>query len=146
MGLFDFFVLNKNEKLIKRWKGEHHALAQCSIIVQDLHKQGHTAKAKKKLQKMYNLTMKHVQDEDNTFSKMKKNARKTDQHIVDEIDNFQHTFIDVKKALITFLLTYIDEDILLDKKFEDDLENIQHALSDRIKWEERNLYALLDEK
>ena len=76
MGIFDFIFLNKNEKLIKRWKGEHHKLLQCAINIQDLHKQGHTAKAKKMLDKMYHVTMNHVQDEDNKFSEIKKVAKK----------------------------------------------------------------------
>ena len=149
MGIFNFFKnlsLSKNDKLIARWEKEHMEIAQCGIEAQDAQIKGDSKKAKKNIKKMYELAIKHIKDEDDTFHHLKINSSKNDpkyNDIMQSIEEFEESFAPIKKALIQFLVIYAADRKLLDDEFKTKLSTIMGVLEERIDWEEKNLYKLL---
>ncbi len=85
-------------------------------------------------------------DEDVTFSELFKKAEKsnTDQTILEAIKEFRKSFIDTKKVLIRFFIHYTDPNVELDSNFIETLKAIIDALVQRIEFEEKNLYIMIN--
>lgn len=146
--MFDFLFhhhedLAHNKSKVKQWTGEHKVLAEEATAVVSFYEKGDFKKAKKHLVKLQSVALKHLMDEDVTFSDLmhKSSESEEDQEIVDSMKAFRKTFVDTKKALIHFFIHYTSEDVVLAEKFKMQLDGIINALVQRIEYEESNLYT-----
>ena len=149
--MFDFIFNRKkdiahNSKKVKKWQAEHKALATHAVKTVQYYENNELKKAKKQLIKLQSVALNHLMDEDVTFSELFKKADKTytDQHIVESMKEFRRSFIDIKKVLIHFFIHYTDPSVELDSTFIEKLKGIIDALVQRIEFEEKNLYILID--
>ena len=149
--MFDFIFNRKkdiahNSKKVKKWQAEHKALATHAVKTVQYYENNELKKAKKQLIKLQSVALNHLMDEDVTFSELFKKADKTytDQHIVESMKEFRRSFIDIKKVLIHFFIHYTDPRVELDSTFIEKLKGIIDALVQRIEFEEKNLYILID--
>jgi len=103
-------------------------------------------KAKKQLGKLQSVALNHLMDEDVTFTELFKKAEKSnaDQTILEAIREFRKSFIDTKKVLIHFFIHYTDPRVELDTAFIEKLKGIIDALVQRIEFEEKNLYIMIN--
>jgi len=138
--------LSKNSKKVKKWQGEHRALANYAGKIVDAYDRGNTKKARKLLDKLQTIALKHLMDEDVTFFELfKKSANaEQDKEILASIKKFRESFIDTKKALFYFFIYYTDEKNELNQIFKDKLDGIIDALVQRIEFEENNLYVMIN--
>ncbi len=138
--------LMHNKGKVKKWEGEHKALAKEAMEVVKYYDNNDTLKAKKHLVKLQNLALNHLMDEDVTFFELFKKAddSETDKKIMASIKEFRSTFIDTKKALIHFFIHYTDKNTVLDEHFKEQLDGIIGALVQRIEFEEKNLYTMIN--
>ena len=140
----DDLIHNKGK--VKKWEGEHKALAKEAMEVVKFYDNNNMVKAKKHLIKLQNLALNHLMDEDVTFSDLfhKADNSETDRKIMESMKEFRATFIDTKKVLIHFFIHYTDESTVLDAHFKEQLDGIIGALVKRIEFEEKNLYTLIN--
>ena len=140
----DDLIHNKGK--VKKWEGEHKALAKEAMAVVNFYDNNEMKKAKKHLVKLQNLALNHLMDEDVTFSDLFKKAdeSETDKKIIASMKEFRATFIDTKKVLIHFFIHYTDDKTILDAHFKQQLDGIIDALVKRIDFEEHNLYTLIN--
>ena len=138
--------LMHNKGKVKKWEGEHKALAKEAMEVVRFYDNNDMSKAKKHLIKLQNLALNHLMDEDVTFFELFKKAddSETDKQIMASIKEFRSTFIDTKKALIHFFIHYTDKSTVLDANFKEQLDGIIAALVQRIEFEEKNLYTMIN--
>jgi len=149
--MFGFFFkqnndLSKNSKIVKRWQGEHRALAATAGKVVEAYDKDDKKKARKQLDKLQTLALKHLMDEDVTFFELFKKAEgtETDKEILKSIKEFRDSFIDTKKVLFHFFIYYTNPKNELDHVFKDKLDAIIDALVKRIEFEESNLYTMIN--
>ncbi len=149
--MFDFIFNRKkdiahNSKKVRKWQAEHKALATHAVKTVQYYENNELKKAKKQLIKLQSVALNHLMDEDVTFSELFKKADSTytDQHIVESMKEFRRSFIDIKKVLIHFFIHYTDPSVELDSVFIEKLKGIIDALVQRIEFEEKNLYILID--
>ena len=149
--MFDFIFNRKkdiahNSKKVKKWEAEHKALATHAVKTVQYYENNELQKAKKQLIKLQSIALNHLMDEDVTFSELLKKADTTytDQHIVESMKEFQKSFIDIKKVLIHFFIHYTDPSVELDSVFIEKLKGIIDTLVQRIEFEEKNLYILIN--
>ena len=138
--------LMHNKRKVKKWEGEHKALAQTAMTVVKHYDNNDMAKSKKHLVKLQNLALNHLMDEDVTFFELFKKAdgSDVDKEIMVSIKEFRSTFIDTKKVLIHFFIHYTDKNTVLDAHFKEQLDGIIGALVERIEFEEKNLYTMIN--
>lgn len=138
--------LSKNSKIVKRWQAEHQALANRALKVVDSYEREDLKKARKHLDKLQTLALKHLMDEDVKFFELFKKAEdnEADKEILKSIKEFRNTFIDTKKVLFHFFIYYTNPKNDLDHIFKDKLNAIIDALVNRIEFEEKNLYILIN--
>ena len=149
--MFDFIFnrkkdLSHNSKKVKKWQAEHKALATHAVKTVQYYENNELKKAKKQLGKLQSVALNHLMDEDVTFSELFKQAEKnsTDQTILEAIREFRKSFIDTKKVLIRFFIHYTDPNVELDSTFIETLNTIIGALVQRIEFEEKNLYIMIN--
>jgi len=138
--------LSQNSKKVKRWQAEHKALANTALSVVKNYEENDMKKARKQLEKLQDIALAHLMDEDNTFFKLFDKAKdtKTDQEIVDSIKKFRTSFIDIKSTIFYFFIKYTNPKHELDAVFKEKLDGIINALIKRMEFEENNLYKLID--
>ncbi len=149
--MFDFLFNRKkdlvhNSKKVKKWQAEHKALATLAVKTVEYYEANELKKAKKELGKLQSVALNHLMDEDVTFTELFKKAQKnhTDQSILDAIREFRKSFTDTKKVLIHFFIHYTDPSVVLDDVFIEKLKGIIDALVQRIEFEEKNLYVMIN--
>jgi len=149
--MFDFIFnrnrdLSHNSKKVRRWQAEHKALATHAVKTVEYYENNELKKAKKQLRKLQSVALNHLMDEDVTFSELFKKAEKSsvDQSIVEAMKEFRKSFIDTKKVLIHFFIHYTDPNVELDETFIEKLKGIIDALVQRIEFEEKNLYIMIN--
>ena len=69
-----------------------------------------------------------------------------DQELTINIEDFIETFEETKYALMQFLTKYTLPNAVYDKKFINTFKELAIALKDRMSYEERNLYKVLESK
>ncbi|BAF73152.1 hypothetical protein [Sulfurovum sp. NBC37-1] len=141
MALFGL-IKSKEHKLATKWEKEHVALVELAGKIIAAYASGDTALAKLEIKKMGKAASEHVMNEDLEFMKLEKKA-KLDDKTKAKIQEFQKTFKKDKLALLSFLAKYGQDDSVLDGEFFDDFNTIIEVVSDRIKYEEENLYKLM---
>lgn len=138
--------LSNNSRKVKKWQAEHRGLAKQAVKVVESYNNDDKIKARKQLDKLQDLALKHLMDEDVTFYELFKKAEKTESNekIIQAMAEFRKSFTDTKKALFYFFIFYTDEKNPLDEVFKEKLDGIINALVNRIEFEETNLYVLID--
>lgn len=143
--LFSFFS-SKNQKLVKRWKREHEEIVVFAHKIIAAYSLGDKNVVRKELIALRKLAVEHLMLEDIELFKLLREGRDLEEEMEDLIREFTETFRDTKSTLLTFLREYTREDSQLDKKFFDTFNKIVGVLSQRIDFEENNLYISLEEK
>ncbi len=150
--MFNFFKKNnnlaKNSKKVKKWQKEHQALGKCAGDIVASYDKKDFKQTRKHLTKLQDMAFGHLMDEDLTFfeliEKIEEKDLEENQEIVDAMKEFRRSFLDVKSALIHFLIKYTNPDSELDETFKETLDAIIKALVARIEFEENNLYVLIN--
>jgi len=135
--------LEKNSRVVKRWKTEHRALEKYAGKVITAYDSKNTKKAKKYLNKLELLALNHLMDEDVTFFDLEKQATHKDKKILDAMLEFRRSFSGTKKALFHFFFYYTSPKTVLDDTFRTKFDGIVNALVARIEFEENNLYLMI---
>jgi len=150
--MFNFFKKNKslahNSKKVKKWHKEHEKLGECAMNIVNSYEKNNLSQTRKHLVKLQDMAFGHLMDEDLTFFELSEKAEASDleenQEIIDAMKEFRRSFLDVKSALIHFLIKYTNPENELDEEFKQSLDAIIEALVNRIEFEENNLYVLIN--
>lgn len=142
--MFSSLFLSKNQKLVKKWKKEHEKIVLLTHQVIAEYSKNNHKKAKKKLIALNNLVIDHVTDENIEFYKLLKDRKKFSSKNEKSIVEFVDTFKDTKMTLMQFLTKYTRASTVLDDDFFATLNELAEILVERIEFEEKNLYHLLD--
>ena len=135
--------IEKNSRIVTRWKKEHRALEKYAGMVMTAYDNKNPKKAKKYLNKLELLALNHLMDEDVTFFDLEKQASKKDKLILDSMVEFRRSFSGTKKALFHFFFYYTSPKTILDDTFREKFDGIVNALVQRIEFEEHNLYVMI---
>lgn len=136
--------LSKNQKLVRKWKAEHEEIVVLvHKVLAEYAKNNHRA-AKKALIELNNVVVDHVTDENIEFFRILKDKERYSLKNREATEEFVSTFKDMRLDLMRFLTHYTKKKSVLDDEFFDTLNGIADVLSERIKFEEENLYYLLD--
>jgi hypothetical protein len=142
--LLSSLFLSKNQKLVRKWKAEHEEIVVLvHKVLAEYAKNNHRA-AKKALIELNNVVVDHVTDENIEFFRILKDKERYSLKNREATEEFVSTFKDMRLDLMRFLTHYTKKKSVLDDEFFDTLNGIADVLSERIKFEEENLYYLLD--
>jgi hypothetical protein len=142
--LFSSLFLSKNQKLVKKWKKEHEKIVLLTHKVIAEYSKNNHKKAKKVLTSLNNLVIDHVTDENIEFYKLLNDKDRLTHKNKKHTEEFINTFKDVKMTLMQFLTKYTRDETPLDDNFFTTLNKLTEVLIERIKFEESNLYSILD--
>ena len=137
--------LSKNQKLVKKWKKEHEQIVILATKVIAEYSKNNHHKAKDLLKKLNVLAIDHIMNEDIEFYKLLKDEKRLTQTNEKSINQFTKSFKNTKMALMNFLSKYSREDEKLDNNFFTSFNDLVGVLSERIDFEEKNLYTILYE-
>jgi len=139
LGIF----LSKNQKLVKKWEKEHEEIVVLATNIIGNYSKNKIKAAKKDLKKLNDLAVNHVLNEDIEFYKLLKDQKRITSKNKESINDFTKSFKNTKMDLMLFLSKYSKDDIDLDDQFFQDFNGLVEVLSERISFEEENLYTLL---
>ncbi len=142
--MFFSFFLSKNQKLVKKWKSEHEQIVKLATKVITFYSDGKLDKAKDVLAELRMVTLNHLMTEDIEFFKLQKDNKNTDKETQKFVNEFKETFYDTKAVLMRFLKEYTTPDAVLNDKFFESFNGLVGVLSERIAFEEKNLYSKLE--
>ena len=142
--MFSSLFLSKNQKLVKKWKKEHEKIVLLTHKVIAEYSKNNHKKAKKALVSLNNLVIDHVTDENIEFYKLLNDKDRLTSKNKKHTEEFIDTFKDVKMTLMQFLTKYTRKEVPLDDEFFNTLNKLAEVLTERIKFEESNLYTILD--
>ena len=140
------FSLESNKKLVMQWKKEHREIVASAGNIIKAYKANELDMLRKEIENLNELTIEHLMSEDIEFYKFLMLEDSLDTEIKKQIEDFIETFEEIKPALMDFLTKYTLLDTVYGKEFIDDFNEIISALSQRISYEEKTLYKLLQEK
>ena len=129
---------------VQGWKDEHQKILKLFSDVLSSYKDNDISQTKEYLASLNQIALQHLMDEDITFTELLKQAKESEQKIVDEINEFRFSFRGVKVALLKFLTKYNSPEETLDEDFLPTLLDIINALKKRIEFEESNLYSQIN--
>ena len=141
--MFSSLLLNKNQKLVNKWTKEHEQMVSLANKVLAEHAKNNPKKAKKLLKKLTDITVDHVTHENIEFFKLLRDEERVSVKSKKDTEAFVNTFKETKNSLIQFLAKYNKKGAILDDDFLNTLTQILDILSERIKYEEENLYQTL---
>jgi len=139
LGIF----LSKNQKLVKKWEKEHEDIVVLATNIIGNYSKNKLKEAKKDLKKLNDLAVNHVLNEDIEFYKLLKDQKRITSKNKEAINDFTKSFKNTKMDLMLFLNQYSKNEIELDDVFFKDFNDLVEVLSERISFEEENLYTLL---
>ena len=142
--MFSSLFLSKNQKLVKKWKKEHEKIVLLAHKVVAEYSKNNHKKAKKNLISLNNLAIDHIIDEDLKFYKLLNGEKRILPNRKAAIEDFIDTFKDIKPELMSFLTKYTRKDTILDDEFFQNFNELVEVLIERIQYEEKNLYSILD--
>jgi len=140
------FIGSKNKKLVKRWKKDHEQLVVLGKKVLAEYVKNDEKKIRSALQAFTDLAMEHLTSEDIELYKLMNDPMKRDRKLEESIEHFQSSFKNIKATLMKFLATYNREEQPIDQDFFDNFAQIVEILTERIKYEESELYFYLSMK
>ncbi len=141
--MFGFIFPSKNKKMVKKWVKEHREIVSLATKIIEAYEKENFKKAKKYLNKLDNIIIEHLMQEDLSFFKLQKNPDKLKEETIKEINEFIETFGGTKVALMNFISKYAKESTKLDKEFIKTFKILVGIVADRIEFEENNLYKVL---
>jgi len=141
--MFDFIFPSENKKMVKKWIKEHREIASLAEDIIKAYEKNDFKKAKKKLNKLDDVTIEHLMQEDLSFYKLQQTPDKLKENTLEEIEEFIKTFGTTKTALMNFISKYAKDGVELDEEFIKTFKIIVEIVVDRIEFEENNLYKVL---
>ena len=139
-------TLTYNKKLVIKWKKEHRVLLTHAKEIISIFKENKDTLLKEELENFYTLATEHLVSEDLEFFKLSMLEDSLDQELTINIEDFIETFEETKYALMQFLTKYTLPNAVYDKEFIKTFQKLATALKDRMSYEERNLYKVLESK
>jgi len=136
--MFGFFE-SKGKKAVKKWKNEHEKIVELANGIINAYTIHDEKKCKALLRDLSGLASKHVMDEDLVFFRLQRENKFTPA-VSEHVKEFKETFRQTKMALMEFLTKYSRPDTPLDEEFFKEFNNLVGTLSERIRYEEENLY------
>jgi cobalamin biosynthesis Co2+ chelatase CbiK len=140
------FLDSKNKKLVKRWKKEHEQLIILGKKVLAEYVKNDEKKIRNALQAFTDLAMEHFNNEDIELYRLLNDPSRKSEKLKASVDKFQDSFKNIKLTLMKFLATYNREERPIDEEFFDNFSQIMEILSERIAFEEGDLYFFLSMK
>jgi len=144
--MFESLFGSKNKKLAVHWEKEHAEIVVLAHEVIANYSKNDMNAAKKSLKSLNSLAVDHLMEEDIEFYKLLKDDKRLTPKTVELVHEFTQTFKNTKLTLMKFLTQYSKDDVVLDEEFFNTFNTLVAVLSDRINFEEENLYTLLKEK
>ncbi len=144
--MFDGLFLSKNQKLVKQWKKEHEKIVVLANKVIAAYSTNNQKRAKELLKELNIIAVDHLMSEDIEFYRIQKDEKRVTPNNKEHINEFNDTFKNTKMSLMMFLTKYTKDDVELDEEFFKSFNKIVDILGRRIRYEEDNLYSILDEK
>jgi len=142
--LFSSLFLSKNQKLVRKWKKEHEKIVLLTHKVIAEYSKNNHKKAKTTLISLNNLVIDHITDENIEFYKLLNDKDRLTSKNKKHTEEFIDTFKNIKMTLMQFLTKYTRKETPLDDEFFTTLNELAEVLIERIKFEETNLYSILD--
>ena len=144
--MFSSLFSSKNQKLVKKWVKEHEQIVVLAHkVIAEYSLNNHTG-AKKYLVQLNKIAVNHLMIEDIELYKLLREDKQTDEKTERLIVEFKESFRKVKIALMEFLTKYSKSEVVLDEEFFKSFNDIVGVLAQRIDFEEKNLYTVLDSK
>jgi len=141
--VFSTLFLSKNQKLVKKWTQEHEEIILGIHKVLAEYSKNNHKNAKKALVSLNHLIIDHITDENIEFYKLLKDEKRVSMKNRKYTEEFVSTFKEMRLDLMRFLTFYTKKETKLDDDFFNTLNEILDILSERIEFEEANLYTLL---
>jgi len=142
--LFSSLFLSKNQKLVRKWKKDHEKIVLLTHKVIAEYSKNNHKKAKKTLVTLNNMVIDHITDENIEFYKLLNDKNRLTNKNKKHTEEFIDTFKETKMTLMQFLTKYTQKETPLDNEFFTTLNKLAEVLTERIKFEESNLYSILD--
>lgn len=137
---------SKNQKLVKKWQEEHEQMViHAHKVLAEYSKNNHE-KAKDELVLLNTIAIDHMMDEDIELYKLLKDEHRLDDKTENLVKEFTQTFKTTKLSLMNFLTHYAKPEVPLDHTFFTTFTEMIEILSERIAFEEKNLYNRLNDK
>jgi hypothetical protein len=144
--MFFSFFSSKNQKLVKKWQEEHVSIViRAHKVLAEYSKNNHK-NAKKELMLLNNLAVDHLMGEDIELYKLLKDEHRFDSKTEKLVKEFTLSFKNTKLTFMNFLTHYSAPDVVLDNTFFTTFNELMEILSERITFEEENLYSKLSNK
>jgi hypothetical protein len=137
---------SKNQKLVKKWQEEHVAIVVHSHKVLAEYSKNNHENAKKELVLLNHIAIDHMMDEDIELYKLLKDEHRLDDKTEKLVKEFTLSFKSTKLNFMNFLTHYSKPESILDNTFFTTFNEIIEVLSERIAFEEKNLYSKLNDK
>jgi len=138
-GIFD----SKNKKAVKKWEKDHLEIVSLAGNVISAYATNDEQKVRDALRILNKVTTEHLMNEDIEFYKMMRDQKRMTQQTERLIKDFKDSFSGVKLELINFLTNYSKNDSVIDEDFFKKFNELVEIVSERISYEENNLYMLL---
>ena len=140
------FFSSKNQKLVKKWRKEHEAIVVLAHKVIAAYSLNNHEQTRKELIKLNKVAVQHLMLEDIELYKILKSTKNADEKVDKLIVEFKNTFRTTKLTLMDFLTKYTRKSCVYDDEFFKTFNQLVAVLSDRIDFEEKNLYSTMDIK
>ena len=143
--MFDSLFASKNKKLVLKLQKEHKKLVSLATDIIKAFEENNLKRLRSKLEELKKVALIHLMTEDVEFYRLVKDSSRSTDEITSLIEEFEHSFVAIKIALIDFLDTYTSQDALYDPNFINQFKEIVNVLGQRIEFEETHLYSVLRE-
>ena len=143
--MFDSLFASKNKKLVLKLQKEHQNLVGLAGDIIDAYEKKNDTLLRKKLEALKKVALIHLMTEDVEFYRLLKDSKRSTDEITSLIDEFEHSFVAIKLALIDFLDKYTAQNAYYDGEFIGRFKEIVGVLAKRIEFEEAHLYTVLRE-
>ena len=141
-----FISSSSNEKIVIQWKKEHREIVASVNKIIKAYKVNELDVIRKEMENLNNLTLEHLMSEDVEFYKFLILGDSLDKEIKELIEDFIETFEKTKPVLLDFLTKYILPEAIYDQEFFDNFKTIVGVLLERVTYEEKTFYKVLQEK
>jgi len=143
--MFDLLFASKNKKLVSKLHKEHEKIVVLAENILAAYDQKDFKSLRKNLETLKELSLTHLMTEDVEFYNLVKDPKRTTAEIKKLVVEFDQNFGAIKLALIRFLDKYTDVKANYSSEFIVEFKKIADVLSQRISFEEANLYEVLKE-
>ena len=131
---------------MSQWKKEHREIVASANKIIRAYKENELDILRKEIGNLNDLATEHLMSEDMELYKFSMLEDSLSDEIKKLIEEFVESFEETKSALVDFLTKYTLADAVYDKEFTDTFKTIVGALTQRISYEEKTLYKVLQEQ